>query len=111
MRENDICIQLVNDKDGQLERGKVRYGALSISMRSFSPSVVPNFHDWCYMVGLRAPPPNVILYCKCISKLSQHKGYFSLRIILMSFLYLPTNLRYSKCSQMEMEVRIAVRNK
>jgi hypothetical protein len=26
---------------------------LSTSTRSFSPSVVPNSHDWCYMVGLR----------------------------------------------------------
>jgi hypothetical protein len=28
-------------------------GVLSTSMRSFSPSAVPNSHNWCYMVGLR----------------------------------------------------------
>jgi hypothetical protein len=35
------------------KEARVRKRALSISMRSFSPSVVPNSHDWCYTVGLR----------------------------------------------------------
>jgi hypothetical protein len=35
------------------KEARVRKRALSISVRSFSPSVVPNSHDWCYTVGLR----------------------------------------------------------
>jgi hypothetical protein len=51
--EKDLSSERKRQRWTILKEARVRYGAISISMRSFSSSVVPNSHDWCYMIGLR----------------------------------------------------------